>query len=308
MRLLGRMKHLVCQLIILLKGCIVLSLEASVSANPFLRPSSQRPSPVPAVKKFIPKPIPQKDISKEIEFRGYFILKGKPYFCLFNKKSNHAEWISLSENTYEEFQASEFNLESEVLTVIYEGSSYHISLLQGGSTVGLNKQNSSYNKPSNSRSLNSGSLGVQRYMPPRPKTAHNFQVGWLTKNSSFPLSRSSSSGAKAGFSGSVPRRVIPGLPMTASQSPASDSKPEPNSYSGINNSRNTTIQKINRTRELTSALDTPEGTSFENIVDDVVTSTSENSTFDLDGLPPPPPPPNITPPSPPPNILPSLEN
>ena len=171
----------------------------------FPAPSSQRPSPVPAVKKFIPKPIPQKDISKEIEFRGYFILKGKPYFCLFNKKSNHAEWISLSENTYEEFQASEFNLEVKFLPS-FMGFLLSYFSASGGSTVGLNKQNSSYNKPSNSRSLNSGSLGVQRYMPPRPKTAPQLPSWLVNKNSSFPLSRSSSSGAKAGFSGSVPRR------------------------------------------------------------------------------------------------------
>ena len=32
-----------------------------------------------------PRPIPQKDMSQEIEFRGYFLLKGQPFFCLFNK-------------------------------------------------------------------------------------------------------------------------------------------------------------------------------------------------------------------------------
>ena len=303
------MKHLVCQLIILLKGCIVLSLEASVSPNPFLRPGSQQKPPPPVVKKFTPKPIPQKDMSKEIEFRGYFILKGKPYFCLFNKKSNHAEWISLSENTYEEFQASEFNMESEVLTVIYEGSSYDISLLQGGSSIGSSKQNSTANRPSNSRNLNSGSSGGQRYMPPRPKTAPQLP-DWLVnkKNSSFPLPRASSSGAKVSSLGSVPRRVIPGLPMPASQSPTTDSRPESNLNSGINNSRNTIIQRINRTTEPTLTSDSSENTSFDNIVDDAVTPTTESTTFDLDGLPPPPPPPNITPPSPPPNILPSREN
>ena len=69
-------------------------------------------------------------MSKEIEFRGYFILKGKPYFCLFNKNQIMPSG-SLCLKTHEEFQASEFNIESEVLTVIYEGSSYDISLLQG---------------------------------------------------------------------------------------------------------------------------------------------------------------------------------
>ena len=78
-------------------------------------------------------------MSKEIEFRGYFILKGKPFFCLLNKKSNHAEWISLSEDTYEEFKAHEFDMGSEILTVLYEGVPYELSLLQGGSSIGSNK-------------------------------------------------------------------------------------------------------------------------------------------------------------------------
>jgi hypothetical protein len=303
------MKHLVCQLIILLKGCLVLSLEASVSPNPFLRPGSQQKPPASAVKKFIPKPIPQKDMSKEIEFRGYFILKGKPYFCLFNKKSNHAEWISLSENTYEEFQASEFNMESEVLTVIYEGSSYEISLLQGGSSIGSSKTNSIPVIPSSSNKLNSSASRTPRYMPPRPKTAPQLP-DWLVnkKNSSFPSSSTSLSGTKLGSLGSVPRRVIPGLPMPSSQSRTTDSRPESNLNSGINNSRNSIVQRINRTTEPTIGLDSSENTSLDNIVDDAVTPTTESTTFDLDGLPPPPPPPNITPPSPPPNILPSREN
>ena len=109
-------------------------MSASVSQNPFLRPGSQQKPPPVSVNKFIPKPIPQKDLSKEVEFRGYFILKGKPYFCLLNKKSNHAEWITLSEHTYEQYEAYEFDQTSEVLTVKYEGISYNISLIQGGSS------------------------------------------------------------------------------------------------------------------------------------------------------------------------------
>ena len=101
--------------------------------NPFLRPGlTQKPPPTPTPVK--PKPVPQRDMSQEIEFRGYFILKGQPFFCLFNKKSNHGEWISLSELTYEEFEAYEFDQSSEILTIKYEGSTYELSLMQGGSS------------------------------------------------------------------------------------------------------------------------------------------------------------------------------
>ena len=123
--------------IFILKACTFLNMSASVSQNPFLRPGSQQKPPPVSVNKFIPKPIPQKDVSKEVEFSGYFILKGKPYFCLLNKKSNHAEWITLSEHTYEEYEAYEFDQTSEVLTVKYEGISYEISLIQGGSSSSI---------------------------------------------------------------------------------------------------------------------------------------------------------------------------
>ena len=80
-------------------------VEGSVSKNPFLRPGyGQKPQPNPVQNNFKPKSIPQKDMSKEIEFRGYFVLNSKPYFCLLNKKSNHAEWLSISEVSYEEFK------------------------------------------------------------------------------------------------------------------------------------------------------------------------------------------------------------
>ena len=58
--------------------------EASVSSNPFLRPGFNQKPPSSNQSLVNPRPIPQKDMSQEIEFRGYFLLKGKPYFCLFN--------------------------------------------------------------------------------------------------------------------------------------------------------------------------------------------------------------------------------
>jgi hypothetical protein len=300
------MKHLVCQLIILLKGCIVLSLEASVSPNPFLRPGSQQKPPPPPVAKFTPKPIPQKDMSKEIEFRGYFILKGKPYFCLFNKKSNHAEWISLSENTYEEFQASEFNMESEVLTIIYEGSSYDITLLQGGSSIGPSKTNSIPVIPSSSNKLNSSaSRTPTRYMPPRPKTAPQLP-DWLVnkKTPSFPLPRNSSSSRTSGFSSRVPTRSFQGGGFSnTNRSNANQPKLRtpiqdlPKSVENKNNSQSNVPPS------------TVSNVPSDNMpVQDVSEPASQGNELDLDSLPPPPPPPNIVPPSPPPDIIPSREN
>ena len=244
-------------------------------------------------------------MSKEIEFRGYFILKGKPYFCLFNKKSNHAEWISLSENTYEEFQASEFNMESEVLTIIYEGSSYDITLLQGGSSIGPSKTNSIPVIPSSSNNLNSSSSRTPRYMPPRPKTAPQLP-DWLVnkKTPSFPLPRNPSNSRTSGFSSRVPTRSFQGGGFSnTNRSNANQPKlgtpiqDLPNSVENKNNSQSNVPPSTvsNAPSNNMSAQDESE-------------SASQGNELDLDSLPPPPPPPNIVPPSPPPDIIPSREN
>jgi hypothetical protein len=68
--------------------------------------------------------------AKEVEFRGYFLLKGIPHFCIFNKKSNFGEWIKLSETTYEEYKAQSFDLESETLTLAFNGQDFTLSLEQ----------------------------------------------------------------------------------------------------------------------------------------------------------------------------------
>ena len=113
-------------------------MSASVSQNPFLRPGSQQKPPTVSVNKFIPKPIPQKDLSKEGRISWLFYSQGQTILLyLLNKKSNHAEWITLSEHTYEQYEAYEFDQTSEVLTVKYEGISYNISLIQGGSSSSI---------------------------------------------------------------------------------------------------------------------------------------------------------------------------
>ena len=166
------------------------SVFASVSPNPFLRPGfNQRPtqqvSPRPA-----PPPAPQKDMSKEIEFRGYFTLKGEPFFCLFNKKSQKGEWIAINEATFEDFEAREFDLESETLTVAFGGETYKLNLLQssspapsGFSPTGSSRQSSSLPVPNKPASTASASQ-APRYMPPKPQTTPELPP-WLAERKSF---------------------------------------------------------------------------------------------------------------------------
>ena len=79
--------------------------------NPFLRPGSNKKPPPPKALN-VNQTFPKKDMSKEIEFRGYFVLKGQPFFCLFNKKSNHASSLesSSSSESSESKSSKELNL------------------------------------------------------------------------------------------------------------------------------------------------------------------------------------------------------
>ena len=286
-----------------------LTVEASVSRNPFLRPGSQqKPPPPPVQNNFKPKPIPQKDMSKEIEFRGYFVLKGKPFFCLLNKKSNHAEWISLSEITYEQFEASEFDMESEVLTVIYEGSRYDLSLIQGGASIGSGSSLPPRALSVTPSNKSSSSSTPTRYMPPRPKTTPKLP-DWLAKKGTntlpLPISRGASTGS--GFSGSgVPRRITPSLPFPSGQARGSvPSETLGGSLPSLNQSTSRSAPTQSTSGSSSSPTITP---SIENVSESSQSNGSTSNELDLDSLPPPPPPPNIVPPSPPPDIIPSREN
>ena len=288
-------------------GLCTFHLFGSVSSpNPFLRPGGQQKPPPVQTNNLRPKPIPQKDMSKEIEFRGYFILKGKPFFCLLNKKSNHAEWISLSEDTYEEFKAHEFDMGSEILTVLYEGVPYELSLLQGGSSIGSNKAVPGKAKSSFTPSISS-TPSTPKYMPPRPKSAPKLPP-WLVnkKSTPSPFTSSNTGMTTSGVAGAVPRRIVPGLPF-----------PVPNSQETTRSNFQTNPSPLNRTTiastpEVSNAVPSPSSNSVSeigNVVNQETTNLpAQNDTLDLDSLPPPPPPPNITPPTPPPNILPSREN
>ena len=145
---------------------------SGVASNPFLRPSPNVPprqvTPLPT-----PKP-PQKinpNLSKEVEFRGYFIYRGEPHFCIFNKKSNHGEWIKLNEKTYEEFQAHSFDLEKESVTMRFNGQDIVLTLEK--SKVDSTPPSSPSNIPppfKNNYSSKSQSTpsSAPTVMPPRP--------------------------------------------------------------------------------------------------------------------------------------------
>ena len=281
--------------------------RAAVSPpNPFLRPGSLQPPP-PKTNSFKPKPVPKKNMAKEIEFRGYFILKGQPHFCIFNKKSKHGEWIALSELTYEEFKAHEFDEETEILTVLYEGDSYELSLLQGGSSVGSPVIPSSSPAPVKPPPVPSENSTLTRslppkYMPPRP-TKTPALPAWLVNrrnpqisSSSSPLGSSSNTG---NYLGSVPRRVVPSLNPSQESFPSNLNSPS-NSFSGTT-SANLTGDVNNRVTSNVPLMDVENGQNS-------LSTISQENELDLDSLPPPPPPPNISPPTPPPNILPSREN
>jgi len=284
--------------------------NAAVSPNPFLRPGFNQ-KPVPSNQPLVnPRPIPQKDMSQEIEFRGYFLLKGQPFFCLFNKKSQHGEWVGLSEITYEEFTAQEFDLDSETLTVIYEGKSYDLPLLQSKSSTPPNPSNSS------KQSTNKAGLPIPqrssptvsqapRYMPPKPTNTPTLPP-WLAKRKNEMLTNGSSapsSGQNIRSGGnypvSVPRRSLPGLPFSGAMDEPSPSQSVSPSTGSVVRRVTPTLSSVNGgTSQVSNEASSSAGNAG---------ATSQSDGFDLENLPPPPPPPNILPPSPPPNILPTRE-
>ena len=93
-----------------------------VFAAPFAAPADRKRSiVVPKPSSFRPGNIPQRpqkqeDHSQDVEFRGYFYLNGMPRFCIYNVEAQFSEWITLGEATFEEFNASGFDLDSETLT------------------------------------------------------------------------------------------------------------------------------------------------------------------------------------------------
>ena len=259
---------------------------------------------------FKPKKIIRPNFAQEVEFKGYFILKGQVYFSLFNKKVNHGEWITINEKTYEDFLAQEFDLESETLTIIYEGQSFELKLIQSEKSLGspsIKKNLPSLNKPSPFAKTPI----VPRYMPPKPKNTPTIP-SWLVTNN-----RSNSSGStpirsrNSSFNSNQPlTRTIPSLPypgFVPRRTPVPNSSPSNSQLSpSIPSNREGTSEQISSTPPARndSMQSNPVVSSPEQENSD---ANNVNNEIDLGNLPPPPPPPNILPPSPPPNILPSRE-
>ena len=288
---------------------------ASVASNPFLRPGSNRPPPQVNPPPPPPKPVVDPAFAKEVEFRGYFLLKGIHHFCIFNKKANYGEWIKLNEKTYEEFQAQAFDLQAETITLAFNGQNFTLTLEQSKSSPSM--PNNSTSLPKVNLSDGSSAAKNPKVMPPRPKSAPQLPA-WLANRVS---SRSSVYSAGSRGSSSRSRSVSPGnLPVNSSQSSGSTGLPRPGFSSSRNfssfspNSANggTITDASNPSNNVLPGNSTPSVQSSElfnpqpdeqqkdqNIIDD--------DQSELDDLPPPPPPPNILPPSPPPDILPSLD-
>ena len=285
-------------------------IYGSVAPNPFLRPGSNRKPPPPVQPVFKPKKIIRPNFAQEVEFKGYFILKGQVYFSLFNKKVNHGEWITINEKTYEDFLAQEFDLESETLTIVYEGQSFELKLIQSGKSSG--SPSIKKNLPSlNNLSPSAKTPTVPRYMPPKPKNTPTIPSWLVTNNrSSSPAITPTRSRNNSFNSKKPPTRTLPSVPypgFVPRRTPIPNSSPSTSLLSpGIPSNREGASEQISSTPPARNdSMQSNPGVSYPE--QENSNANNANNEIDLGNLPPPPPPPNILPPSPPPNILPSRE-
>ena len=298
-------------LLVLLPFC-----SGGVANNPFLRPGSNRPPPSVNTPPPPPKPVPNPAFAKEVEFRGYFLLKGIPYFSIFNKKANMGEWIKLNEKTYEEFEAQAFDMESETLTLAFSGQDFTLTLEQSKSIPQSKNPASTLPKVKLPPGVSASSSATQKTMPPKPRVAPKLPE-WLasrmaSRSGSSSLSSSSRTSTTAGSSGlRIPAsRVAPTYstgstggsssfaPSTGSPTTGSTFTPLPSNTFGENPS---SIPGGSPESASSSNPSLPEQISEG----EPMTDTDNQSEFE--DLPPPPPPPNILPPTPPPDIVPSLD-
>jgi hypothetical protein len=289
------------------------ALHGGVASNPFLRPAVA-PPPKPAVPPPPPKPQVNPSLAKEVQFRGYFLFKGVPHFCVFNTKSNHGEWIRLNEKTFEEFEAHSFDLEAESLTLHFNGQEIILSLIE--STTGGSKSANPASVPSQSTNnystTSKPSSSTPKVMPPRP-TVRPKLPDWLANRTvnRAPPSASYSPSSKSTFS---PYAVLP--PRGQSIGIGTSSEPvTANVTQGQIMANQITQPKSGVRSNSTSSNTLLTGTEAnDQFVDSSSPSISESNSEiistnnDLENLPPPPPPPNILPPGPPPNILPSRDD
>ena len=189
-----------------------------VAPNPFLRPGSDK-SPIPKIPPVKPKPQVNPELFKEVEFRGYFLLNGIPHFCIFNKKSNFGEWIRLSEETYESFEAESFDLKSETLTLIFNGQSFELKLQDSKNSSRTGTGIIKPSVPKLPKSTAGKSSSTPKVMPPKPISKPKLP-DWLVQRSKqnqagSPFARST------GFTGQSTvrnRPVLPGMIPTSSSS------------------------------------------------------------------------------------------
>jgi len=313
-----------------------------VASNPFLRPGSNRPPPQVTPPPPPPKSAPNPAIANEVEFRGYFLLKGIPHFCIFNKKANLGEWIKLTEKTYEEFEAQAFDLATETLTLGFNGQEFTITLRESSKSPPLQNRTSNglpkVNLPSGVTSSS------PKVMPPKPKSPPKLPE-WISQRVSprSPMSRQTSYGSSMSTTnnsrisnsrvssfvpppirssvfptevsealnnqisptGRISNPTFPSSPALNQNNPASNLNRSFSNGSSVLNTP-TVADNFSENKDFSSSSLSPDSIPIAETNDDQVLSESDEA-LDLDSLPPPPPPPNILPPSPPPDILPSLD-
>ena len=280
-----------------------ISLFSAVSSNPFLRPGSKQKPPEnkPTI---IPKTVSTPSAAKELAFKGYFILNGEPFFSLFNKKVNHSEWVSLSEKTYEEFMPQSFDLETETLTILYEGQTFDLKLIDAKSGSGL--PSSGMKPPSLPKSISgAGKVKTPKIMPPKPSfipTIPSNVISSSNRSSSPQIKDFSSSSINS--SRNLPALSLPGLPYPGAV-PRRTVTPKPTSLSNKPVNRN--LNGNNKNTSFVSRSNPDKTPNNSQLSNEKAINDSSNDSIDLLNLPPPPPPPNILPPSPPPDIKPARE-
>ena len=276
-----------------------------VFAAPFAAPADRKRGPsVSGRSSFRPSNIPQRpqkqqDHSQDVEFRGYFYLNGMPRFCIYNVEAQFSEWITLGEATFEEFNASDFDLNSETLTVTFKNQSFNLNLY--GPTSSPPSAPSGRTSP-HPRTSKAPSPSQPKRMPPVPKFVPQLPAAVTSSvpSPAVPIAQQvSSSGKRAPPpSGSsfpvLPNPVIPG-PMARRSSPVSSPNATPPA------SASSPAPPAQSFAPAPTVSQTPLPESNPN------SGAGEGTEIDFSNLPPPPPPPNILPPSAPPDIQPSRE-
>lgn len=282
-----------------------------VAGNPFLRPGSNRQPPPAIFEPLPPKTKIDPAFAKDVEFKGYFLLKGIPRFCIFNKKSKYGEWIKLSEQTYEEYEAQSFNVDTETLTMSFKGQSFDLELLNATNSENPSASPSNFNKNTAKQNVFSNSTPIKsepKVMPPKPKNVPQLPP-WLTERMNSPIQGSSQNSGITSIMGSSKSST------RSARSPAFVGNTKPNASTADIYKPPPRVQTdvlASPTSIDSGTLNTPNsatsgGAQVSNIGQNTSSQTTINNSNDLEieSLPPPPPPPNILPPTGPPNLIPS---